>query len=129
MAAKTSSLLITAALALAACKKEIPVMAEVRSPSDITFIIPDEYRRDFCLNSAELRSVSGGESEAPIWRARLTPVNGAPCDYQIRFSNAARNFKVVRSVSALSAGEYEVVIDGGVSTARSRFEVGAASFE
>lgn len=114
---------IVAGLTLVGCQKEVPVLAQVRSQSDILFVVPAEHREDFCLNSAELRLANDTQSAPPLWEARLTPVNGAPCDYQIHFPDAARNFKIVRSKTALSAGEYEVVIDGGVSTARSRFTI------
>lgn len=121
--AGSRSLTLLLSCALASCTAGGRVDVEVVARDDVRFVVPEDARDRFCLNSLALSRRDGAESE-PVWRIALRPdTAGAPCRFEVRFPQVPPGFAVDRPASALAPGSYLVEIDGGVPQVSTTFEV------
>lgn len=116
-------------LALSGCEQGTEALIDVRSNSDILFSIPEKEAQHYCINSVEVRRYVGGTQSMNYevsWRIKLKPGQSGPCDSQINYPKTPATFVTEVNSEQLTAGEYVVVIDGGIGTASGEFTIPAS---
>ena len=115
-----------AMLTLSGCEQGTHALVEVRSNRDVLFSIPEEDAPHYCINSVEIRRYSGGPESTNYevnWRIRLKSGQSGPCDLSINYPKVPSTFVTEVASERLSAGNYVVVIDGGIGTATGEFTI------
>lgn len=126
MASRTSTPWFLGMLAglTVACTASGKIDVTVVSPTDVRFVVPEDAREGFCLNSLEIGRVGEGGRTTPVWRiAARSGTDGLQCRYEARFPEVPPEFEVSTKAERLTPGEYMVFVDGGLPQVSASFRV------
>jgi hypothetical protein len=128
MANNITTILVGGALMVIAssCEKGTHALIDVRSSSDVLFSIPEDETQYYCINSVEIRRYLGGSESTNykvVWRIKLKPNQSGLCDLKISYPRIPPTFTAEITSERLPAGDYTVVIDGGIGTASGEFTI------
>lgn len=114
---------ILAALATS-CTPGGKIDVTVVSPTDVRFVVPEDARENFCLNSLEIRPVRQGQETERAWRIQMRPDSDERfCRFEARFPEVPPGFDASVKADRLASGEYVIWVDGGLPQVTQTFRV------